>query len=338
MSGTRKPRNMAEFAELLGITPGAASLALRGSDQVSPELRSRVMKAAETTGYVPRSYRRKNERETNENVRPAKPLLLLHGNETDDDPVALMMINTLLKRFGEQRLDFEMHTLEELERMDNPAEDFSGAIGFYSIPDHCADLLKGLPRVTVLDAFHHGSDDLYTINEAQAGELAAEYFLANGYKATICVVGWRQHEPFPSMRIDAFRKKMEAAGVPAHLLRYDLDDSRSFLPELEAALKKCGNAAGFFTFNEMSAYKLCSSLNLTGIARRPGKTDVISCGSSFLLKDFVPLPGIVNFHLPELLNRAVDGLLRRIQNPNHPRISVVMDVELNVPEKEGKEG
>ena len=37
MSGTRKPRNMAEFAELLGITPGAASLALRGSDQVSPE-------------------------------------------------------------------------------------------------------------------------------------------------------------------------------------------------------------------------------------------------------------------------------------------------------------
>ena len=89
MSGTRKPRNMAEFAELLGITPGAASLALRGSDQVSPELRKRVMKAAEATGYVPRNYRRKNERETNENVRPAKPLLLLHGNETDDDPVAL---------------------------------------------------------------------------------------------------------------------------------------------------------------------------------------------------------------------------------------------------------
>ena len=200
MSGTRKPRNMAEFAELLGITPGAASLALRGSDQVSPELRSRVMKAAETTGYVPRNYRRKNERETNETVRPAKPLLLLHGNETDDDPVALMMINTLLKRFGEQRLDFEMHTLAELERMGNPAEDFSGVIGFYSIPDHCASLLKGLPRVTVLDAFHHGSDDLYTINEAQAGELAAEYFLAHGYKATICVVGWRQHESTRSGR------------------------------------------------------------------------------------------------------------------------------------------
>ena len=319
MAGKASPAmKMADIAEQLGISTVAVSLALRGSPQVSKELRSRVARIAAEHGFRTRRYPQRRGSSAAGTLQGR--IAVVKGSYFSDSyPVAALIRSSVLQRLNERKVPFEVVPFERLEAEPALLDDCRGILSDYSCkPEQCR-LFAGHPHASVMnEELGIGPWDLYKANDLQAGELAAEYLIGRGFAQTLLVYGEpMSFRPETNPRLQGFRNRMKTERIPVTELRCDYaESSGSVTGRFKALLDRFGNRLGIFAFNDLLAYRICLTLDFLGLVRRPGELEIISCDNTFLLKGFNPPVPEVDLHIQEIASRAVDGLLWRIENPS----------------------
>ena len=326
----KKPRSMADIAGMLGITTQSVSLALRNSPLISQELRDQVQGIAEKMDFKARSYRKRRNGNGN-----SGRIMVLHEAANDGDPVAQQIMNSVMKRLSELKITFEICACEDL--YDNPAliEGFTGVIYHYCFRPWFSSILGGVPQVAIMhEEIDLGPWDSFKPNETLAGKLAASYLIDRGFKKALLV--WEHRMTYHAEthpRLEGFRRRMREANVEIAELSYGNDDEnqQAFPNALAGALNNFGNRAGVFAFCDQVAYKVCHTLNFAGLQRKAKELEVISCDNTYLLKELYPPLPSVDLHIAEIAQRAVDGLVWRLNNPDASYQDVLIKPELILP-------
>ncbi len=325
-----KPKSMKEIAERLGTTAVSVSLALRNSPRVSEELRNRILKLVEESGFVARNYPRKRTSKYREEQQAPPRIGILYRDDSED-PVATTIQTNLMRQLAELRLPFE--ALRRDDAVKNPAllADFDGFLYDYSIKPENLPLLAGKPQVAVMnDEVDCGDFDSCKSNDYLAGKLAANYLLKTGFQNIILIweVSNAYREEFHP-RIVGFLNQMREADQPVKRIRYYRHDGRvAAANQLRDQLKLFDGTAGIFTFCDMGCNEVCMMLEFLGFKRETGKLEVVSCDNTYLLRSLRPPVTAVDLHYPAITAKAVELLLWRIRNPKALRVDIQIRPDL----------
>lgn len=329
------PKNMADIADMLGVTAVSVSNALRNSPLVSKELRDRVHQVVKETGFRPRDYRQRKQRSVGRSSVPAGRIAVLnHEAASNGDPVAHIIMNSVMKRLSAINIPFDVIECEELYARPELIKDCGGVIFYYTFRPWHADILKGLPQVAIMhEEIDLGPMDSYKPSEPLAGKLAAQYLLSQGFTHTLLT--WEHmtaYKPATHPRLEGFRATMKEAGARVHEIAYGRgDDTTIYIGQVKDWLAQQGNRGGIFAFCDQVAYHVCTVLDFLGLKRRPGELEVISCDNTYLTRQLRPPLPVVDSHIAEIAERAVDGLMWRIANPQACLQEVVLKPELVLP-------
>ncbi len=326
------PKSMADIAKMLNVSSVSVSLALRNSPLISKELRKQVQKIADETGFKVRSYRKKSV----QNPEVKGTILVLYDKQNPDDPVAQQILSSTMKRLSELKLRFELCECEDLYAKPELASGASGVIYHYCFRPWFSSILAGIPQVAIMhEEIDLGPWDNYKPNETLAGKLAADYLLKQGFENLILT--WEHGMAYHAenhARLDGFRRRVREAEVSCREIEYDRDDDPQFyFNQLRETLAETGNKAGIFAFCDQVAYKVCHVLDFMGLERRSRELEVISCDNTLLIRNLNPPLPVVDLHIAEIAERAVDGLLWRLEHPEASHQDVLLKPELILPEK-----
>ncbi|MBS1370853.1 MAG: LacI family DNA-binding transcriptional regulator [Lentisphaeria bacterium] len=330
-----KPQSMADIAEMLGVTAVSVSLALRNSPLISQELRDQVQKIANETGFKARNYRR---RSAAEKERPSDgKIVVLYEAANSDDPVAQQIMNSVMKRLSDLKATFEVCSCEELYENPALAAGSAGVIYHYCFRPWFSSILEGIPQVAIMhEEIDLGPWDSFKPNELLAGKLAANYLIDRGFGNALLT--WEHKMAYRAEthpRLEGFRRRMREAGATVSELAYGRDDDpQLYFNELKGRLATFGNRAGIFAFNDQVAYKVCHTLNFLGLERKPKELEVVSCDNTFLIRELHPPLPVVDLHISEIAERAVEGLFWRLEHPDACYQDVMLKPELVLPPSE----
>ena len=328
-----QPQSMAEIAEMLGTSAVSVSLALRNSPEVSQALRDRVRQIAMDSGFKPRNYQRRSHP-----VEPKESFIgkiaVIEGMTRSSDPVAQLIMNSVMKRLNELKISFAVILCDDL--YENPAliDGYAGVIYHYCFMPKYLSILQKIQQVAIMhEEITLGPCDNYKPCEMMAGELAAQYLLGQGFKQMILT--WEHRMAYRAAthpRLEGFRRKVREAGVELVEIAYERNENAKFyLDALGETLKKFKYQAGIFAFCDQVAYHVCSSLDFLGQKRKLRQLEVISCDNTYMIQNLQPPLPAVDLHIADISARAVDGMLWRLANPQACYQDVMLKPELVLP-------
>lgn len=330
-----KPRSMADIAEMLGVTAVSVSLALRNSPLISQELRDQVQKIANETGFKARNYRRRNVAE--KKLPFDGKIMVVDGNLFAGDPVVQQIMNSVMKRLSDLRASFKVCSCDELYVNPDLAAGSAGVIFHYCFQPSFSSIFRGIPQVAIMhEEIEMETCDNYKPDERLAGKLAANYLLNQGFRNVLLT--WEHKMAYRAKshpRLEGFRQEIRETGGNLSELAYGSeDDPQLYFRELKERLAAFGNRAGIFAFNDLVAYKVCHTLNFLGLERKPRELEVVSCDNTFLIQGLQPSLPVVDLHISEIAERAVDGLFWRLEHPDACFQEVMLKPELVLPQSE----
>lgn len=326
---------MSDIADMLGVTAVSVSNALRNSPLVSKELRDRVHQIVKETGFRPRGYKQREKKMSASMSAPTGRIVLLNDEVAGrGDPVAQVIMNNVMKRLSTLEIPFDVIECQRLYAKPDLVKDCGGVIFYYTFRPQHADILRGLPQVAIMhEEIDIGPWDSYKPSEPLAGKLAARYLIDQGFKNALLT--WEHilaYKPQTHARLEGFRLAMKEAGVNVTEIAYGRGDNVSvYMEQIKKWYESCGNCGGIFAFNDQVAYHVCTVLDFLGYKRRPHELEVISCDNTYLTQKLQPPLPVVDSHIAEIAERAVDGLLWRIANPDACLQEVVLKPELILP-------
>lgn len=330
------PKNMAEIADMLGVTAVSVSNALRNSPLVSKELRDRVNQIVKETGFKPRVYKQR-EKKPAAAVQSTVGRIAVLDNAISSrwDPVAHVIMKSVMKRLTALEVPFEVIECKDLYDRPEHIKNFSGVVFYYALSSDHLDVIKGMPQVAILhEEIGIGSWDVYKPNEVLVGRLAAEYLLDQGYKNLLLT--WWHHVDYKDKthpRLESFRAAITEAGMKVDGISYDSEaDSSIYTSKIKEWLDRTKGTGGIFAFCDRVAYRLCTVLDVLGYKRQAGKLEVVSCDNTYLSQKLQPPIAVVDSHIAEIAERAVDGLLWRLANPHASRQEVTLQPDLVLPD------
>ncbi len=235
--GTGRGRiTLADVAREAGVSPAAASLALRGEPGVSRVTRERVSEVARRLGYrsVGRGHGRRG--------RPVTLGMIIKAPAQGDVPEVNRFYAPIMAGvegmcrereadllFAHMPVDDEYHPLEVPRLVTERACDGLIVIGAH-LSQGTAALLEDGPPAVLVDAYAEEADlDAVVSDNAAGARTAVEHLIERGHRE-ICLVGTRP-ESFPSMvqRRRAYESVVADAGLRAHLV-----DTPHVPPEMAA--------------------------------------------------------------------------------------------------------
>lgn len=192
--------------------------------------------------------------------------------------------------------------------------------------EHLAPLIqRGLAVVSFDRTAQHGPMrmDYVSVDNARAGELAAEHLLALGHRQIVYVTAPLQSVN-RSARVEGVRNACAAAGA-----RLDVHIGQTVPGQAEMEMAALGHAAvlelqaepstatGYIAMNDMVAVGLLSGLRQ---CHRHVPADVSVMGIDDLFLDSFLSPALSSIRQPtqELATAAIERLLVRINNPDEP--------------------
>ena len=327
---TSRPRSMTDIANMLGISKVSVSLALRNSPTISPELRSRVRRIAEETGFKARDYRKR----TRETAPAAGKVAMLTCAGDVNDPVAQVIISSMMRRLAQLKVEFREIDVEQVENEPGVLTDYSGLIYYYCFHPWNYPQLHHIPQAVIMnEEVDLGPWDSYKPNEFFAGKMAANYLVGQGFRQAVLAYNPRwAYRPETHARLEGCRRCLREAGVEFAELSFETEEGpQNHLRTLTAAWEKFGNRAGIFAFCDQMAYEVCQMLGFAGIERREKELEVVSCDNTYLIRDLRPALPVVDLHIAEVAATAVDGLLWRMKNPQAGYRQVQLNPELILP-------
>lgn len=330
---TEKPKNLAQIARMLGVTTGSVSLALRGSEMVSDELKQRVHGLVSASGFKTRSYTRRQPRKTENDTAPVGKIAILY-REDPADPVTNTIMRSVAKRLTERKVSFGMFLRDNVMKNPSLLDGFDGFLYDYAWKPGDSHLIEGKPQVAIMnDEVDLGSFDSFKPDDREAGKIAAAYLIGRRPENIFCV--WETHAVHKAdrnQRLQGFRWEMRDNNAPFTEIEYDKLDG---LPQLTAKLRRhlvgIDGSIGIFCFCDQVVNHVCTALDFLEIKRETGKVELISCDNTYLSRQIVPPIPVVDLHIEEIAERAVDGLFWRMEHPDATFSNTLLKPELVLP-------
>jgi len=207
--------SLRELAQLAGVSKSTASRVISGSGYASPEVRERVLKAAEELHYRPSAVARAMVAKRTHNIgvivfRDQLPIVshTLYGKIVDEILMAAegLGYSIFLKTDREMSLRSTDYMLEQ--RVD-------GLILVSRFRKNVIDYVKNfkIPYVMVNGSTEDPEVVHLVSDDERGGERAAEHLYSLGHRRFFIVAGPGEHRSH-SLRLSGFCKKLTELGVP----------------------------------------------------------------------------------------------------------------------------
>ncbi|MGB3734751.1 MAG: LacI family DNA-binding transcriptional regulator [Ilumatobacter sp.] len=322
---------LATVADAAGVSPAAASLALRGKSGVSTDTRHRIITTAKDLGYEMRAP-----------VGRAATIGLLVKTHADDNgttnafygPVISGITDACRTRGIDVRLaampvDEHFDPIEIPTLVSEPTTDGIIVLGAY-LTERSADLLAGQPMVLV-DGYSERADEFLSIVTDNVGGMrtATEHLIDAGHRR-IALVGTTPGA-FPSIRerrtgyIDA----MAAAGLDPLFVDGYHDDDPQLRSDVAAAVRSDRSITAIACANDTSALACADEIQNAGL-RVPGDVSVVGFDDIDAAGRVRPALTTVAVDKPAMGRIAVSMLRHRIDHPNDPAVVIAQRTHLVV--------
>ena len=184
-------------------------------------------------------------------------------------------------------------------------------------------------------------DEVYP-DEERIGQLAADYLISKHLKHVAFLNSESNLQPF-HIRGKAFEahclssniqfNRIESQAKPSSGIRRLLVDPLLLESLVDRFMSLSPRPTGIFIPSDMQAAILQQILNRRGI--RVGKdVTIVSCNNeAVILAGLDPKPVSIDMSAEAIGNRAVEQLMWRIQNPDEPRIKVLIGPTISLAEE-----
>ncbi|MFM1783842.1 MAG: hypothetical protein RLZZ579_119 [Actinomycetota bacterium] len=301
-----------DVAAKAGVSKSLVSLALSGSDKVSPESKARILKAADAIGYRPNAAARSLAARKSRTVGIL--VLDLHN------PVFAEILDGVQSQLRENGFSSMLvaagkdPALEksEIDTMLQFQIDGLILISYRLSAKELKELAREVPIVTVTrDDIQLPSMDTVSNDDVAGAELAVNYLVSLGHSKIVCLNGG--DTAVSHARSSGYQRAMEKHGLQskAKIVTGGLTDTAGYSAATEALKLK---PTALFVVNDIAALGAIAAIEEKGL-RVPEDISVIGY-------DGIRLGGLRSINLTsvaqplaELGRISAQHLLERIENP-----------------------
>lgn len=341
MTSSKKP-SLADVARLAHVAPSTVSLVLNGGSRVAEGTRDTVLKAVRKLKYERlRGGRPRGPQLKAGKTRQITLVFSLPNRLVLKSPVYSEVLHGVESALAARRYSLVVRYRCEQEAVEGPLL-LTKADGVLLFGHLDADLfqreLPGLPLVHFMGiAQNEGLYDHVSYNNARIGKLAAEYLLRRGHRR-VAFVGHDEAKT-TLQRGAAFLREMEAEGGSVLKLtdRQPLVISTAQRHAVDSAVMRrlveqlCTSKprpTAVFLAMDMLLPPFVSVLRERG-PKAEKALELIGCNNDRpYLAALHPRPATIDIHAEAVGRKAVEQLFWRMDHPQEPRVSVLLEPEL----------
>ena len=340
---------MTEVATRAGVALSTVSRVINRSPLVAPEKRKLVEAVIAETGYQPCPIEKRKgiRKDPTPWIRHHMVRIVLYGRYdlfwiTNYAPIYSYALHGIEECLGQYQ--FRRST----ERAEN-AEEFGrilarGKADGYLVLSTAQDPLPAefskYPVVSFMGANPTAGWDNVIPDAEKAGRMAARYLLSKGCGFCVALGGL---QPVYEARVRAFRDALAAEGVDSEAI---LDKkivrgapnmhqvNREVISEhLRTRLAKSKKPVGIFSVSDIVTPVIYAEMAQAG--RKIGKeVHIVTCNNERpYLDPLHPAPAVIDIQADFIGRRAVRQLLRRLESPQDPHETTLIEPKLILPEQ-----
>ena len=301
-----------DVAKLAGVAPITASRVMNTPDQVSPEVRQRVLDAVQRTGYVPNRMAGGLASARNRLIAAVVPSTVMSVfMET------IEALNSTLFDAGYQLMlgqsgysaDREELLLEAIIGRRPDGIFLTGIMG--AGKGRTRLVASGIPVVETWDLTPTPIDMLVGFSHLDIGRAVAQFFVAKGRKRLALVTA---EDERAARRAAAFAEAAEQAGLPpVHVVNVGAQRSlRSGRDALARLVDECPEADAVFCSSDLLAVGVATEARARQIAV-PGQLAIMGFGDVPFVADMLPALSTVQINGAHIGRLAAQYLMDRAE-------------------------
>lgn len=315
-----------DVAKLSGYSNATVSRVINGATGVSDEAVREVRRAIEQLGYSRSDTRRGRKLKQRAGLQHDTIALVMVRTDATlvHAPVSAAVLHGVEKELAKLGVNLIVSQVSDRDRLPTSVEDgkVDGLLLHgYSPSPRLAERLSRYPSVWLLSQREEDvsfgsrvSPDNFAI-----GQMAARYLIEQGHSRLAYFNTEPGHFGF-GLRMAAFRRTAEIAGVHCEVLNTDTPSLRGFSheasqqlePFVEAVLSDGCGATGIFVPRDPSMVLLHRLFQRRGIDISDAGIDLISCDNDPVLSGLNPLPATIDIHTEMIAKEAVSLLIKLI--------------------------
>lgn len=314
----KKIRNLNDLAERFGCSSMTVSMALRNSPRLSDKLKEEIQRAARENNFSPRQYHRKKAEKPVREYSHLGPILILHDSFTrGPNPARDQTMPYIFQMLNKFRIEYKYEDIAVVQENPEYFNEFS-AVLYYD--DQEIPIPEDMPTMQIFGWNElKRNQDRITADDQQVARLATDFFVQA--KVRRVAVIWREDmikQPGGHPRINALTDGLEKLNIPTTPLLFEWHRETNFRGRLEQYIADGDSRVGFFAFNSDCGRKLCNTLESLQLWSEFAPDRVLVCDNDNVFEDFWPKSHSIDLNFPALANRAVGGLLWRLEHPGLP--------------------
>lgn len=301
-----------DVAKLAGVAPITASRVMNTPDQVSPEVRQRVLDAVQRTGYVPNRMAGGLASARSRLIAAVVPSTVMSVfMET------IEALNSTLFDAGYQLMlgqsgycaDREELLLEAIIGRRPDGIFLTGIMG--AGKGRTRLVASGIPVVETWDLTPTPIDMLVGFSHLDIGRAVAQFFVAKGRKRLALVTA---EDERAARRAAAFAEAAEQAGLPpVHVVNVGAQRSlRSGRDALARLVRECPEADAVFCSSDLLAVGVATEARARQIAV-PGRLAIMGFGDVPFVADMLPALSTVQINGAHIGRLAAQYLMDRAE-------------------------
>ena len=301
-----------DVAKLAGVAPITASRVMNTPDQVSPEVRQRVLDAVQRTGYVPNRMAGGLASARSRLIAAVVPSTVMSVfMET------IEALNSTLFDAGYQLMlgqsgysaDREELLLEAIIGRRPDGIFLTGIMG--AGKGRTRLVASGIPVVETWDLTPTPIDMLVGFSHLDIGRAVAQFFVAKGRKRLALVTA---EDERAARRAAAFAEAAEQAGLPpVHVVNVGAQRSlRSGRDALARLVHECPKADAVFCSSDLLAVGVATEARARQIAV-PGRLAIMGFGDVPFVADMLPALSTVQINVAHIGRLAAQYLMDRAE-------------------------
>lgn len=318
MPNAKKTPTIYDVARLSGVSISTISRVLNAPDKVNPETRTRVMKAIDRLGFIPKAEARARALKYSNRVGVITPFFTA--------PSFVQRLRGAAATLSRANYELVIYPVDSVEHL-------QGYISSIPIMGNLDGLIimslaikEGEVRrlikngmQTVLIEFFHDQLNSIVINDVQGGRLVAEYLLRKGHKSFGFLGDIEPPERYAihpvKSRLQGFKSVLDEAGIPLPKMNikqalYSHENSRQAAEELLRASNRPTAVFAASDIQALSVMKVARQMRL----KIPDDLAIIGF-DDIDMADYVDLTTIRQ-HLDESGRLSAEMVLTRIDDPN----------------------